>query len=120
MWHHIIPLSDQKIDSSRSPLSGFFLAPGGARIEVPASEQFSIVDFFDTIRTAQTHFSVHELDPWNTELTTMSVGHSEVTLAAMFEFTATLTVRFPEALMPKSGQRHSHLDADGDAPARKY
>ncbi len=46
LWHHIIPLSDKKIDSSRSPLSLFSSLPEH-RIEV-RFEKFSIVDFFDT------------------------------------------------------------------------
>src|SRR6266403_1720028 len=46
MWHHIIPLSDKKIDSSRSPLSLFSSLPE-RRIEVRFGK-FSIVDFFDT------------------------------------------------------------------------
>ena len=111
MWHHIIPLSDKKIDSSRSPLSLFSSLPE-RRIEVRFGK-FSIVDFFDTnTYGTDTTFQFMNWTVDNNGAYDYAADTRGFTFAAMFEYhERRWTVRFAEALMPKVANG-IHLDAD--------
>jgi len=111
MWHQVIPLGSQKIESERNPYSLFPELPE-RRLEVRFGK-FSLVDFFDANNYGSD--SSFQFMNWvvdNNGAYDYAADTRGFTYAAMFEFhDRSYAVRFAEALMPKVANG-IHLDAD--------
>jgi hypothetical protein len=111
MWHQVIPLSNQKIDSSRSPLSLFSSLPE-RRLEIRFGK-FSMADFFDNnTYGTDTSFQFMNWTVDNNGAYDYAADTRGFTFAAMLEYhERRWAVRFAEALMPKVANG-IHLDAE--------
>jgi len=113
-------LSNQKIDSSRSPLSLFSSLPE-RRLEIRFGK-FSMADFFDNnTYGTDTSFQFMNWTVDNNGAYDYAADTRGFTFAAMLEYhERRWAVRFAEALMPKVANG-IHLDAEmSRARARKY
>jgi high affinity Mn2+ porin len=110
MWHQIIPLSQQKIDSSRTPFSLFSSLPE-RRLEIRFGK-FSIADFFDAnTYGSDTGFQFMNWTVDNNGAYDYAADTRGFTFAAMVEYhERRWAFRFAEALMPRTANG-IHLDA---------
>jgi high affinity Mn2+ porin len=111
MWHQIIPLSHERVDSERTPYSGFSKLPQ-RRLEVRFGK-FSLVDFFDlNTYGTDSNFQFMNWTVDNNGAYDYAADTRGYTFAAMMEYDdRRWAVRFAEALMPKVANG-IHLDAD--------
>ena len=109
--HHIIPLSDEKESSERTPLSLFRELPR-RRIDIRFGK-FGIVDFFDVnTNGSDTNFQFMNWTIDNSGAYDYAADTRGFTYAAMFEYhDRHWAARFAEALMPKVANG-IHLDAN--------
>jgi len=111
MWHQIIPLSGEKSDAERTPLSLFTQLPV-RRLEIRFGK-FSLVDFFDlNIYGTDSNFQFMNWTLDNNGAYDYAADTRGYTYAAMLEYDdRRWAVRFAEALMPKVANG-INLDAD--------
>ena len=111
IWHQIIPLSREKMDAERTPLSLFTQLPV-RRLEIRFGK-FSLVDFFDlNIYGTDSNFQFMNWTVDNNGAYDYAADTRGYTYAAMVEYDdCHWAVRFAEALMPKVANG-INLDAD--------
>lgn len=111
MWHQIIPLGNNKIQSQRNPFSLFAELPE-RRLEVRFGKM-SMVDFFDVNSYgSDSGFQFMNWTVDNNGAYDYAADTRGFTYAAMVEYhDGNYVVRFAEALMPKVANG-IHLDAD--------
>ncbi|HET9993985.1 MAG TPA: carbohydrate porin [Candidatus Acidoferrum sp.] len=111
MWHQIIPLSRERVASTRTPFSLFSTLPV-RRLELRFGK-FSIVDFFDlNSYGSDTNFQFMNWTVDNNGTYDYAADTRGFTFGAMLEYhERRWAVRFAEGLMPKVANG-IHLDAD--------
>ncbi len=111
MWHQIIPLGPVRVESERTPYSGFSKLPQ-RRIEIRFGK-FSLVDFFDlNTYGTDSNFQFMNWTVDNNGAYDYAADTRGYTFAAMMEYDDRhWAVRFAEALTPKVANG-IHLDAD--------
>jgi high affinity Mn2+ porin len=111
MWHQIIPLSGERVASTRTPFSLFPTLPV-RRLELRFGK-FSIVDFFDlNSYGSDTNFQFMNWTVDNNGTYDYAADTRGFTFGAMLEYhERPWAVRFAEGLMPKVANG-IHLDAD--------
>jgi high affinity Mn2+ porin len=111
LWHQIIPLSRENVDTERTPFSLFPKLPT-RRLEIRFGK-YSLADFFDLNTYAtDSNFQFMNWTVDNNGAYDYGADTRGYTYAAMLEYDDHLwSVRFAEALMPKLAN-DIHLDAD--------
>jgi high affinity Mn2+ porin len=111
MWHQIIPLSHETVDSERTPFSLFNKLPR-RRIEIRLGK-YSLADFFDlNTYGTDSNFQFMNWTVDNNGAFDYAADTRGFTFGAIVEYhDQHWSVRFSEALMPKVANG-IHLDAD--------
>ena len=111
MWHQVIPLSHESVDSDRAPFLLFPKLPA-RRLEIRFGK-FSLVDFLDlNAYGTDSNFQFMNWTVDNNGAYDYAADTRGYTYAAMMEYDdRRWSVRFAEALMPKVANG-IHLDAD--------
>ena len=111
LWHQIIPLGHEIVDSDRTPFSLFSKLPA-RRLEIRFGK-YSLADFFDlNTYGTDSNFQFMNWTVDNNGAYDYAADTRGYTYAAMLEYDDRLwSVRFAEALMPKIAN-DIHLDAD--------
>lgn len=111
LWHQIIPLSGERVDAERTPLSLFTKLPA-RRIEIRFGK-FSVADFFDlNTYGSDSNFQFLNWTIDNNGAYDYAADTRGYTYAAMVEYDDRhWALRFAEALMPKVANG-LNIDAD--------
>ena len=111
MWHQVIPLGHQTVESERTPFS-LFSQLSARRIEIRFGK-FSLADFFDlNSYGTDTNFQFMNWTVDNAGTFDYAADTRGFTFAAMVEYhDRRWALRFAEGLMPKVANG-IHLDAD--------